>query len=320
MKTVEDVFKEFLNIHWLRPEAAFFKTYDYSILKDIFPLEEPSVDMCCGDGITSYIWAGGEFNLNFDMYQAVSNVDRMFECETDVFNHFNDRVKPDIKKKPNWNFSCGLDLKGNLLDKSKLLNFYDEIIEQDLTKPITTKKRYNSAFSTTIWVGSNETGPIECSLKNVNQILNPNGRFVFRVHERKFRQFMFHNYYEKHGFQWAKRLSRNFNDNNPAEEVDIDWWIAALERNGFKINKVYNYVPRLIIQFYLTGFRPMFKSLIKMYNLLSEKDRIELKKQWIEDLTVIFSEFTDENNCKIVDPDGENILYMIDAQKVNDVM
>ena len=82
---VRETFRAFLNIHWLRPEAAFMKTYDYAQLRSL-EMPAPSLDMTCGDGISSFIWAGGRFGADFDMYQSVA-ADGFFD-NADVFDHY----------------------------------------------------------------------------------------------------------------------------------------------------------------------------------------------------------------------------------------
>ncbi len=273
-KDLNNKFMQFMNIHWLRPEAGFFKIYDYSILQNLFPLPQPSIDLCCGDGITSYIWAGGEFDTSFDMYQSVNEAD-IYEKDLDTFDCFDyyekEAVKPSIIKKPDWHFDCGLDLKETLVDKAKLLNFYDRTVVHDLSDPMPFKNEFMSAFSTTIW-GNGDENQCQFRIKEVNKILKKGGKFVFRVHETKFKEMMFLKYYEKFGFNWAKRLDRYMYVNNPPESMDINWWIQCLEENGFRIINNYNYVPRLIIWFYLTGFRPMFTSFMKMYRFLIRRE------------------------------------------------
>lgn len=324
-KTVEQVFRQFMNIHWLRPEAGFYKTYDYSILKDILPLPEPSIDICCGDGISSFVWAGGEFDYSFDMYQSVADtVEGMFEGNVDVFDSYRDGVvKPAVTKRPDWNFTVGLDLKETLLQKAAQLDFYQETIPHNLDNPMPTElhNRFNGAFSTTIWpfaltpTEEHDETKYLSRIREVGRILKPGGRFVFRVHEAKFKELMFHDQAEQMGFRWAKRVMRNTWENNPPVQFDIDWWVRSLEANGFTVAKVHNYVPRLIIWFYLIGFRPMFTSFMKMYNLLGPDQRAELKEQWVGDLIDLLEEFADEDKVKQIDPQGGNILYMIEAVK-----
>lgn len=308
-------FRQFMNIHWLRPEAGMFKTYDFSVLQDIFPLPEPSIDLCCGDGISSFIWAGGEFDITFDMYHSV-NTEQMYEQDVDVFDCYQSEKYSDfVTRRPAWAFTCGLDLKESLISKARTLDFYPETVVHNLDEPMPFSEAFSSAFSTSFW----ESATIDqcrLRLKNIHAILKPGGRFVFRLHETKLKQMMFRKYYEQFGFEWARRLDRHMYANNPDDSLDINWWIETLKHTGFAIKHIHQYVPRLIIWFYLVGFRPMFTSFMKMYRLLDPEKRIDLKRQWLSDLESIFTEFVFEKNIQQLDPSGGTVLYMLEAEKI----
>ena len=180
------------------------------------------------------------------------------------------------------------------------------------------QKKFNSAFSTTFFA----PGKKDCfdfRLKEVNKILKPEGRFIFRIHETKFKKMMFHKYNESFGFEWARLVDRFIYENNPDEAYNINWWINRLKKNGFEIVNLYSYVPRLISLFYLTGFRPMFNSFMKMYAMLDTESLLELKEQWVTDLEKLLTEFIFEDNIKKLCPQDDNILYIIDAQKIKDI-
>ena len=66
-----DILREFLNAFWLRPEVALIKTHEYMALEQM-PFDEPAIDIGCGDGIFSFICAGGRFGADFDMFTKTS--------------------------------------------------------------------------------------------------------------------------------------------------------------------------------------------------------------------------------------------------------
>lgn len=53
-----DYLAQFMNLHWLRPETALWRTLDCMVLQDIefFP---PIIDVGCGDGLFSFTRGGG---------------------------------------------------------------------------------------------------------------------------------------------------------------------------------------------------------------------------------------------------------------------
>jgi len=73
----------FLNVFWLRPETALWRSLDVEAM-DRFNFKSPSLDLGCGDGIFSFIRAGGSFANDFDAFD-VANLDQFFE-NVDIFN------------------------------------------------------------------------------------------------------------------------------------------------------------------------------------------------------------------------------------------
>ena len=319
-KDIKEKFREFLNVYWIRPEHSFLSTYDYAVLRDIFPLPKPNIDLACGDGLTSFIWAGGKFDFSFDMYHSVKDTDVMYSDDVDVYDCFEkDFCKPAIIKQPDWNYTYGLDLKKSMLEKAKKLNFYENTINQSFDDPIPLEKKFNSAFSTSLFAFTSDADVLSNRIKNVNKILNLNGKLVMRLHERTFKQMLFHNYYKQYGFKWAKKLDKFIYDHNPDEKFDLAWWVEVLKNNGFEINNIHNVVPRLVAYAYLIGFRPMFRTFMSMYNMLSLEQRTELKKQWIPDLVELFEELMFEETVTKIDPDSKNVLYLIEATKIKEI-
>ena len=65
-----ELFKKFIYINWLRPENAMFNALRASSLLP-YKFKSPSIDISCGDGIFSFIVAGGELDQRFDKFLAV---------------------------------------------------------------------------------------------------------------------------------------------------------------------------------------------------------------------------------------------------------
>lgn len=75
---------QLLNVFWLRPETALWREIDIRAMQS-FSFKSPSLDIGCGDGIFSFIRAGGKFSSEFDAFQAMSGLDKFFE-KVDVFD------------------------------------------------------------------------------------------------------------------------------------------------------------------------------------------------------------------------------------------
>jgi hypothetical protein len=65
--------RKHLNVRWLRPENAMWRTVSTRALEDVFEdLENPSIDLGYGDRITSFIRAGGNFGPSFHIFFGVA--------------------------------------------------------------------------------------------------------------------------------------------------------------------------------------------------------------------------------------------------------
>ncbi len=80
-------FDQFLSVFWLRPETALWRSIDTLAMRD-FEFLEPSLDLGCGDGIFSFVRAGGCFDITFDAFQAVGKLDHFFD-KVDIFDDYN---------------------------------------------------------------------------------------------------------------------------------------------------------------------------------------------------------------------------------------
>ncbi|MFB2605609.1 methyltransferase type 11, partial [Rhizobium phaseoli] len=54
------VLEQLLSVFWLRPETAIWRYLDIEAMKS-FEFEGRSLDFGCGDGLFSFIRAGGRF-------------------------------------------------------------------------------------------------------------------------------------------------------------------------------------------------------------------------------------------------------------------
>jgi len=64
------ILKDFLNIYWLRPETAVFRSIDAVVMKD-FVFQSPSLDFGCGDGLFSFLRAGGNLDPDFPQFYTI---------------------------------------------------------------------------------------------------------------------------------------------------------------------------------------------------------------------------------------------------------
>ena len=65
-----DFLKAHLNVAWLRPESALWDAIASTIISKM-KLPPPTLDLGCGNGIFSFITAGGDFSIEYDWYKNV---------------------------------------------------------------------------------------------------------------------------------------------------------------------------------------------------------------------------------------------------------
>ena len=147
-----DILREFLNAFWLRPEVALIKTHEYMALQRL-PFTEPSIDIGCGDGIFSFIAAGGRFGPDFDMYQNITGTEQFFNG-VDVFDHYDEKqFGIDIVQPPQRKITHGLDHKASLIAKASHLGLYENTIVSDANESIPLEdKSVTTAFCNILYI------------------------------------------------------------------------------------------------------------------------------------------------------------------------
>ncbi|MGG7073558.1 methyltransferase domain-containing protein [Campylobacter sp. 9BO] len=162
--------RELLNVYWLRPETALWRAIDIHTMQD-FKVSGNSLDLGSGDGVLSFIRGGGKFDLSFDDYRSIGNLDKFYH-NIDIHDTFMDDYNPCILKKPSYKFSVALDHKENLLKKAQHLDFYEDFVQHDANYPLPFKQdSFDSIFSNIIyWLDDPQK-----SINEIARVLNGGG-------------------------------------------------------------------------------------------------------------------------------------------------
>ena len=107
MDNTNELLQNFLNIHWIRPEVAMWRTLDSIQLKKI-QFKKPMIDLGCGDGTFSFTNFKGKTGLDFDVYGTIKNTKGFFEGK-DIQNQ-KSILKPTIIKKTNNTFDVAPEI------------------------------------------------------------------------------------------------------------------------------------------------------------------------------------------------------------------
>jgi len=274
--------KELLNVYWLRPETALWRAIDIETMKN-FEIIGESLDLGCGDGILSFIRGGGQFDITFDDYQSVGNLDKFYE-NRDVHDLFIEGYRPIITQGAKYKFTTGLDHKKNLLLKAKALDFYQKTIVHDANKtfPIEDDK-FDTIFSNIVYWLDNPQN----SINEIARMMNRGGKVALMLPNIAMIEFSFFNKHfvktENMRYEFLKLLDRGRHSSNIKVAKSYDDWKEIIDNSGLKIVDHKMHLSKTVIEMWDIGLRPLFPVLHKMVNAIENKDTlVEIKREWID--------------------------------------
>ena len=288
-----DYIKAHLNVAWLRPASALWDVIASTMILK-YEIKHPSLDLGCGNGIFSFITAGGEFSVDYDWYINVNtegfreNKDIYDACKISTLAGF-------ITKKSGYTFSVGLDHKPNLLKQAKALNFYRNLFECDANQQLPFEDgKFKTIFSNILyWLNSQER-----SLNELYRILDKEGIAILCIPNIKFYDYCF-------SYHWKEKNSELLRLLNRGRSECMHWTISygdfasLAKRAGFDIVDHSYYLSPLLLKMWDIGLRPLSPLLIKMYNSLTQENRKSIKMEWIETLKEFLLPLYDmEIKCK----------------------
>lgn len=265
-----------LNVSWLRPENALWDAVASFHLSK-YKIIPPSLDLGCGNGIFSFITAGGRFSIDYDWY---INVDESrVKGRSDMYDTcLVNNLKKYITRDPAYKFTFGLDAKVNLLKQASLLGFYDNIIEHDANSRLPFREgQFKSVFSNILyWLKD-----LDRLLEEVYRILDTGGIALLCLPNVTFYDYCI-------SYQWKNRHSNLLKLLNGGRSESMHWTISYNEfikkarKAGFKITSHSYYLSSLTLKIWDIGLRPISPALIKMANSLESKKRAVIKREWID--------------------------------------
>ena len=112
--TTAELLQRFLQAYWLRPENALWMTLRSGALQSA-SWAAPSLDLCCGDGVFTFLHHGGTFDPDFDVFTTVAHLERIRDQHADMFDCCDDRYAPILEQPAAATVDVGLDAKPALL-------------------------------------------------------------------------------------------------------------------------------------------------------------------------------------------------------------
>jgi len=297
MDYASEILKKFLNLYWVRPETAFWRTLDVLQMKSV-EFKKPILDIGCGDGSFSFTNFGGSVDYTFDVYRTIKNTSGFFEG-VDIHNQ-NKLIKPKIIKKVEQQIDVGLDWKKNLLTKANQFNTYEKLIHHDSNKKLPFKDgTFETIFSNTFyWLNS-----IENILNESKRVSTKNGKIIIFVPDKKFKDSLIYNKFIKNEYEWAKILDRGIY-NNIKHCYSLSKWKSIFSKADLKIEHHSNYATKKLTKIWSIGMRPYSPFIIEMSNKLKLNERTKIKKRVISEIFPILRSYLDfelnsvgRNNC-----------------------
>jgi len=244
-----------------------------------FEFVSPSLDLGCGDGVFSFLRAGGQFPAAFDVF-SVSSLDKYFEA-VDVYDAAV-KVETEIHRGPRYKIDIGVDHKANLLRKAEVLGLYSNLLEADLNShwpfPDGT---IASLFSNIIyWLDD----PAH-AFAEVRRILRKGGKACVLLPDVTLRDYSF--YWSlcvkpaDERFRFLEDLDRGRLADNIKQAKTFDEWKKLMLASGLSIDRHRQYLPKHVVQIWDVGLRPLFPVLYKLASAADKNLLPAIKEEWI---------------------------------------
>jgi ubiquinone/menaquinone biosynthesis C-methylase UbiE len=280
----DDYVRNMLNVYWIRPETAIWRSLDVAQLQKI-KMKEPVLDLGCGNGAFAFTLNGGKCDESSDIFNNLGNT-KGYLKGVDIYNQSATK-KPKIITKPRKKIQVGLDHKQGLLDNAKQYGVYEKLIQHDLNKKLPFEdESFNTIFSNVFYWIKN----IKQLFTESNRVLKKNGKLIICVPDLNHKKTLIYNTYLKTKAKWAKDLDRG-NYFNMQQCLTFNEWKKIIEGTGFKIEKHEDYLSTQFIQFCQIAMRPYSPYMIEMANRLDPKIRKDIKKRLLNEITPLISSY-----------------------------
>lgn len=271
-----DTLAAFLGAYWLRPENAVWMTLRSLALRQA-GFGRYDADICCGDGVFSFLHAGGRFDESFDVFSAVDQLERVTQQHADMFDCAARQYAPPIAKRPAARIALGADLKPNLLAKSAALGVYERLIEQDGNCPLRMPDESidsiycNSAY----WIAG-----IDAFLCELGRVVRTRGRIVLHVKLTAMRDYTLEGFRPVLGDRVLDIIGRGRLDCWPTVGTRSQWE-RRFNAAGLRIENAAPLATRTHAHIWDIGLRPIAPLLVRMANGLTPQTRLAIKRDWI---------------------------------------
>ncbi|MEK7388072.1 MAG: class I SAM-dependent methyltransferase [Elusimicrobiota bacterium] len=271
-----DYLKEHLNVWWLRPEQAVWDARASEIAEP-FAFKSPSLDLGCGNGLYSFISAGGRLNESYDWFIHARSSG--FSRNSDSFD-MPLRFDPSraILRRPRARIDFAFDHKPNLLAQAGRLGLYKNLKQGDANARLPFQEGELSTVYSNILYWLRDP---RARFQDISRVLRAGGRAILSLQDPSFKTIC-------ESYQWRAKRSELLRMLNRGRAECSHWTatlsdIKAFGRDaGLRLVHSRRYLSARTLRFWDVGLRPLFPPLLEMTRRLRPKDRQEVKSLWME--------------------------------------
>jgi 2-polyprenyl-3-methyl-5-hydroxy-6-metoxy-1,4-benzoquinol methylase len=282
------IIRSFFSTYWLRFESVPWEVSLYQKNRYLFKniIKKKSLEIGCGNGITSFINLDNRINPEIDHFSFV-NLNQLKNNKKDFYDQF--KINKNIKVKKAINkFSKVIDLKKNLLKIARFMNIADSYKVWDCNKILHLNDKFDCIYSTIIyWL---KDSPIN-NLKKWSKFLNKKGLIGFTAPNKNFIEIC-KTYSSNEKIYKILNYERKKHIKHIIDPLEFE---KKIKKQGiFKIIKVDYFLKESTLRFWDIGLRTVSKLLIKSIRCLKFNKMMKLKKNFLKDHFSLIKEL-----CKI---------------------
>lgn len=265
----------FLRAYWLRPENAMWMTLRSAALRTC-SWQSPSADLCCGDGVFSFLHHGGQLDADFDVFLAGCDLQRAGQAG-DMYDHADEKYQPKVTVPAAVTIDLGTDLKRNLLAKARRLNLYAAVVEHDHNRPLPLPSDH---FRTVYCNAAYWLTDVDGFLAEVRRVLRPDGQAILHVKLDSFRKCSPAPFARLLGKDAVDRLSGNRLASWPTL-ADRKTWEQRFAAAGLAVEAATPFATTLHARLWEVGLRPIAPLVARLANAADAATRAAIKHEWV---------------------------------------